>query len=354
MRPVNKTTEDLLSPSIPTNYSRLIARSLGLNEKNLAEILVGTGISTKEFLRDDTRLTGLQQIQLFSNAQRLSKVPHLGLQFGQRVTPSTHGAIGFLVNSSPTLLDALNAFRDFLPLRMHLTQFTIGTDANWLSCNLHVHPEVPQHLHRLFLEVLCLAIYAITESTLGQPPAGAELYLTYPEPEYGARYREIMACNIHFGAAENCLKIPKNLASVTNISADQHSYEIAQRQCKELSQHFYKDLHTTKSQVRRLLLSIPNHQISSQEVASAMFISGSTLSRRLADEGTSFREIRDEVLSSLAAGYLKNSQLSIEAISSLLNYHDSSNFRRAFKRWFQITPDQYRKNYSNQKSDENI
>jgi AraC-like DNA-binding protein len=34
--------------------------------------------------------------------------------------------------------------------------------------------------------------------------------------------------------------------------------------------------------------------------------------------------------------------MSVEAIAALLNYHDSANFRRAFKRWFQVSPDQYR------------
>ncbi|WP_223268800.1 AraC family transcriptional regulator [Marinobacter nauticus] len=29
-----------------------------------------------------------------------------------------------------------------------------------------------------------------------------------------------------------------------------------------------------------------------------------------------------------------------------MNYHDSANFRRAFKRWFGVTPDEYRKRRS--------
>ncbi|MFT6331526.1 MAG: AraC-like DNA-binding protein [Bermanella sp.] len=48
------------------------------------------------------------------------------------------------------------------------------------------------------------------------------------------------------------------------------------------------------------------------------------------------------MLSQQAVAYLSDSHISVEAIAALLNYHDSANFRRAFKRWFQLSPDQYR------------
>ena len=58
--------------------------------------------------------------------------------------------------------------------------------------------------------------------------------------------------------------------------------------------------------------------------------------------GTSFRKIRDLILSKQASNYLLDSELSVDAIATLLNYHDSANFRRAFKRWFNMSPSAYR------------
>jgi AraC-like DNA-binding protein len=83
--------------------------------------------------------------------------------------------------------------------------------------------------------------------------------------------------------------------------------------------------------------------ISEETAASMLFISKRTLSRKLKQEGSSFRKIRDELLSQQACSYLANSEMSVDAIAAILNYHDSSNFRRAFKRWFQLTPDQFRR-----------
>ncbi|MGB1202981.1 MAG: helix-turn-helix domain-containing protein, partial [Alloalcanivorax venustensis] len=67
-----------------------------------------------------------------------------------------------------------------------------------------------------------------------------------------------------------------------------------------------------------------------------------TLARKLKQEHSSFRQIRDEILSQQAASYLCQNKLPIEAIAALMNYHDSANFRRAFKRWFGQSPEEYR------------
>ncbi|KZZ56914.1 hypothetical protein A3762_20395 [Oleiphilus sp. HI0125] len=74
-----------------------------------------------------------------------------------------------------------------------------------------------------------------------------------------------------------------------------------------------------------------------------MFVSKRTLARYLERENSGFRKLRDDILCQQAQDYLRNSRMSVEAIATLLNYHDSSNFRRAFKRWNNQTPDQYRK-----------
>ena len=67
-----------------------------------------------------------------------------------------------------------------------------------------------------------------------------------------------------------------------------------------------------------------------------------TLARRLEAERSSFRELKDQLLVSLATDYLRDTTLTVEAVAGLLNYHDGSSFRRAFKRWTHMTPQQFR------------
>ena len=91
-----------------------------------------------------------------------------------------------------------------------------------------------------------------------------------------------------------------------------------------------------------MMLSRPPGTLSEEEAAASLFISKRTLARKLKNENSSFRKIRVEVRSKLAVSSVCNSQLSVEATATLLNYHDTASFIRAFKRWFGQTPDQYR------------
>ena len=90
------------------------------------------------------------------------------------------------------------------------------------------------------------------------------------------------------------------------------------------------------------MLSYPSGSLTEEAAAAALFISKRTLARRLKSEGTGFREIRDDILARQAKNHLLDNRLSVDATAALLNYHDSANFRRAFKRWFGVSPDQYR------------
>jgi len=58
--------------------------------------------------------------------------------------------------------------------------------------------------------------------------------------------------------------------------------------------------------------------------------------------GTSYKAILEDVRRTLAADYLLNSKMSVASIAFRLAYGDPSNFGRAFRSWFGISPGQYR------------
>lgn len=107
-----------LTADIPSNYSRLIARELDLTARQLPVLLRGTGLGVRQFLREDGLLSATQQVLILRNALVLSGQSEFGLMLGKRLTPATHGAMGFAASSSPNLLSALQAIHIFLPTRV--------------------------------------------------------------------------------------------------------------------------------------------------------------------------------------------------------------------------------------------
>jgi len=67
-----------------------------------------------------------------------------------------------------------------------------------------------------------------------------------------------------------------------------------------------------------------------------------TLRRRLKEEGSSYRELLDEIRYGLAREYLGQTQLPLEEISGLLGYTEAGNFSHAFKRWSGMSPREWR------------
>lgn len=62
-----------------------------------------------------------------------------------------------------------------------------------------------------------------------------------------------------------------------------------------------------------------------------------TLIRRLQNEGPSYQQLLNTLREELACWLLVQTDDSIEAISNLLGYENSSNFSRTFRRWSGVT-----------------
>lgn len=327
---------------MPSTYSRLIARELGLTAKQLPRLLIGTGIQREQFLQEDRMITAAQQIQILRNAMRLSPHPDFGLRLGKRLTPSTHGAMGFVANSSPDLLTAMQAVQQFLPTRVSFARFTLESRGDWLECVLSFEIPLDAEISRCLSETLVKACFEVADFLLGRPPEGAQIRFPHPAPDYQALYASHLPGRMQFGCEQLVIRLPMALCREPNAAANHENYLLALRRCEALLAELPGKPAGYPMRIRKMMLSRPPGTLSEEEAAAALFMSKRTLARKLAGENTSFRRIRDEVLSQQAADYLCRNQLSVEAVAALLNYHDSANFRRAFKRWFGMSPEPYR------------
>ena len=340
-----REVENQHQANIPSNYSRLIARTLELNIQRLPLLLEKTGLSKDQFLLETTLLTPDQQIQILQNALQLSSDDAFGLLLGHQLNPLTHGSMGLLVNSSSDLLSALDAFKTFIPTRMSFARVKLETKGAWLECDFNFDVQLDEMLHRCASEVAIIVLFEFAKFILGRPLREAVISFSHEQPNYHLRYADYLPCPIEFSAARVMVKIPLSLCKEPNVSADHNNYILALRQCELMLAQLKSKKDNLKYQIQKMMLSQSPSSLSENEAAATLFVSKRTSSRKLRDEDTSFRQIREEILSQQAANYLCETKLSVEAIAAQLNYHDSANFRRAFKRWYKMTPDQYRQDH---------
>ncbi len=101
----------------------------------------------------------------------------------------------------------------------------------------------------------------------------------------------------------------------------------------------------TSSVVQRVMQAIMSVPMTSEGraqelVAEQLHMSVATLRRRLTEQNTSFRHILDKVHGEQAVNYLQE-HISPKDIAERLGYSDVRSFKRAFKRWYGLSPAAY-------------
>ena len=150
---------------------------------------------------------------------------------------------------------------------------------------------------------------------------------------FAARYRSTRrAASLLFGRADLTAPLPTSNPLLA---------ELHERFAGEYLQHF--DHAQTSYRAREVIIRrLPDGGPRRDEVASELHMSERTLQRRLEEEATSFVQLLDDTRRELAEQYLGRLHLSLAQAAYLLGFADQSSFFRACKRWFDLSPGQYR------------
>ncbi len=88
----------------------------------------------------------------------------------------------------------------------------------------------------------------------------------------------------------------------------------------------------------QLLNLLPGGRVQAAAIAQRLGVSVRSLTRHLAEEGTTFSETLDSMRNRLALRYLADERISLQQIAWLLGYSEVGAFNHAFKRWFGTSP----------------
>jgi AraC-like DNA-binding protein len=184
---------------------------------------------------------------------------------------------------------------------------------------------------------------------LARDATGADLVPTqvcfaHPEPHDSGPHHRFFRGDIRFNAGANSMMLSAADGKRPLVGADAALATIVRRRLdKVLADREVTSSGSLGSQVRRMLVEGLGHAtVTPDTAAAALHMSRRTLSRRLAEEKTSFRELLDEVRSEFARALLMDRSLSVADVAFFLNYSEPAAFHRSFRRWTGQTPSEYR------------
>jgi AraC-like DNA-binding protein len=161
------------------------------------------------------------------------------------------------------------------------------------------------------------------------------------QPADLAPYKQAFHAPLEFNAVYDALIFERTDMEAPLPTANEAMALLHDRFAGEYLARFSENRVTHKAR-QVLCRLLPQGEPKREVVAQTLHLSQRTLQRRLQEEGTSFQTLLDDTRRELAEQYLAQPSMSLLEIAYLLGFADPSNFFRAFRRWFDATPGEYR------------
>lgn len=219
-----------------------------------------------------------------------------------------------------------------------------GNDA--IFCVTFARPDLDPHQY--FLEFWLSIWYRLMSWMGGALAPLKKATFAYPRPEVRIEeFKYMFPCAFEFDADETTLVFQRDFL--------QSPITKTKKELKQLLSVAPLGFMTIPSdgtsygrQIRNLLvpnrrrpLEFPNFS----EVASQINMVEQTLRRKLKQELTSYRSIKENIRRDIAIEKLVSGNLPVSSISELLGYSETRAFTRAFNQWTGMSPLQYRENF---------
>ena len=327
--------------ALPAAYLKLFVQHAAAMGLDVEPLLEGTGLSVKGLLTTEQAIDFDTVHRLLGRVrQRFGEGWHLAL--GERFTVPAHGALGFAVVTAPDGRSAVEVLLRYFGIRGPFLWPSGAVEGEEYVIRFHESQALGEE-RGLLIELALLSMQGLIERPLGHTLKGARLAFAFPKPSYHEALERSFHADLRFDARRHTLRLPLAWLAQPCALHDEAMHRYLLARCEEELLETAGGL-PAEVAVRQALLATPGHMPGLGEIAAAQNLSTRTLIRRLKRGGTSYRAIREAVRRTLATDYLDNSSLSISRIAYRLGYQDPSNFGRAFRGWFGVSPGSYRKN----------
>ncbi|MDX1693454.1 MAG: AraC family transcriptional regulator [Ketobacteraceae bacterium] len=305
---------------------------------NTADVLNRIGMSYQQIQKKDLRTPHSAQKLFWDAITDVSQDPDIGLHLGEHLPVFRGQVIEYLFLSSPTFGEGLQRALDYQRLISDAVHASlhVESDIAYLA-----NPGISSSIHHLIVCVVLGVLKFFDYITDGAFQA-ARVDLDFPEPENLAEYERVFGCELSFGNSENRIYFSAATLDIPSLHAEPELLKLHEQLASEYVAKLEKQ--DFVGQVNRIigeLLESGNANL--ETVAERLDIKPRALRTRLSDVDTNFNQLLADYRCNLAKKLLAKTDESIDEIVYLTGFSEPSTFYRAFKRWTDLTPIEYRK-----------
>ena len=288
------------------------------------------------------RVSAAAQAKFLEEAAEASGDSAFGLHLADEMDPRTGGLLFYVTSAAPNVEKALALYARYCRIgndsvRLKLEEIPEGLDIEF------AYVGVSRHSFRQITEFQLATVVKVCRFVTGLNLRPIRVVFAHAPNGDPKLFAQFFGCGVEFAAASDRIAFSREALRAPLVTEDHYLLETLQPFCEEAAKARHTAAgtlrHAVENEIQRLL---PHGNARAETVAKSLGLSLRTLSRRLAEEQTSFAEIVDHLRRSLAQEYLKEPDFALAQIAWLLGYERTSSFHHAHKRWTGHSPNRAR------------
>ncbi|MAO57734.1 MAG: AraC family transcriptional regulator [Alcanivorax sp.] len=305
------------------------------------QVLSRAGLRSGLYREPNRHIPLKNYCQSMHEAARSTGNEHFGLWFGEQFAPEGLGLFGYRATTSPDLRSAIAGMLDCFEVfqRNSLLGFSIEKGVGQLEYRLLDGDIVDR---RQDAELTLGMLNNVLKWALGPHWSPLEVHFQHPALVNNRPHRDAFQCDVRFQQARNVILIPESCLGKPMPDANEMLNNVVRGTLSELAGEQPRMLSTAQRVRSELLELLPEGETGIDQVAGRLNLSRRSLQRQLSAESYSFKELVDELREDLATYYLEYQRLSISEVAFRLGYSEISAFTRAFIRWKDMNPSDWR------------
>jgi AraC-like DNA-binding protein len=336
---VGGTFARVASRTVAIQFVRAAVASAETRGLDIAEVLREAGISQDLIAQDATRVTPAQAVRAVQALWDATDDELLGIG-PKAVTRGTFRMITFGLIHAPDLRTALRRLVEFTGIAagFNAIEMTENGGSTRVSLGLEDHANTDQ----LVVDIMMAIVHRFASWLIGDQIALDSVQLPGAAPPHVAEYLLIYGVAPKFEAHTAALTFGSRYLEAPVMRSEADLAEFIKNSPTDLL--FRQDYQpTTSSRVRKIVERARGDEaVTAEDVARRLTVSGQHLRRLLREDGTTFRDIKEEILRDEAIASLVRGRETVEELSERLGFSEPSAFRRAFRRWTGNPPGSYR------------
>jgi AraC-like DNA-binding protein len=321
--------------SMPGKDLRVLIDALARLGYDVGALLLPTGITLGDLGDPDRRIPCEALGVLVSRAQQLRFTPNLALEMARLVPIGAYPLLDYLVLTS----DSVGAGVTQLARYFGLIGNPVGIEVHERRDPVRV--ELPGSPAPFGVEfTAALIVLHLREETDGR--FAAQRVHFQHTPDDVAQFERTLGCPVEAQASWNGISVSRDAWRLPLRRRDPVLRQVLEGQANERLLRLPARTGLALEVQRALSDRVAQGDTRIGAIASQLAMSGRTLQRRLEALNVSYRDLLEEARKEAAGRYISSSVLSIAEVAFMVGYSEPAAFHRAFKRWYGMTPQQYR------------